>query len=92
MVKKKKKKKKIPVRKLVATESMYLDSLGCDSTVGYNVIKNGTKVSGTIDLTDCNRKIGWYFGGRTKNSLAKIENAIYMLTSFKNAYIEAGGK
>jgi hypothetical protein len=74
------------LRKLYASDIMFIDPLECESTVGYHVTKRGTKVSGNIDLSDCQRKISWYFGN---DAIAKIDNAIKILTDFKKAYVAA---
>jgi hypothetical protein len=38
--------------KVVATDSAYIDPIGCESTVSYKVISNPS-LSGLIQLSDC---------------------------------------
>jgi hypothetical protein len=70
-------------KKLYASGIAFLDPTDCDSIVGYHVTKRGNYLSGTVDLSDCNRKITWYFSYTNKNSLPKIDVAIKMLESFR---------
>lgn len=72
-------------RKLYASEAAYLDPLDCGSLIGYSVIKGRRGITGEVDLTDCNRKITWYFGGSNSNRFKKIDKAIELLENFKAA-------
>lgn len=80
------KRKRAP--KVVATNSAYIDPLGCDSTISYKVIDGSMRVYGTVQLADCSRKIEWHFGNEPL-SVAKITNAIDLLDEFRTALIEA---
>lgn len=80
-----KKVRRVP--KIVASVSAYLDPLGCDSTVSYKVINSGRRVWGSILLSDCGRKIEWYFG--IERPLHKIDKAIAMLQEFRAAFVGA---
>lgn len=82
------------VRKLIASEIVMIDPLDCGSTVGYT-LRRGTRgrVSGEILLSDCNRKIEWYFSEYdADNSVAKIDRAINVLSHFRAEFIAARGK
>jgi hypothetical protein len=70
-------------KKLYASGIAFLDPIDCDSTIGYHVTKRGKYLSGTVDLSDCNRKITWYFSSTNQNSLSKVDIAIKMLESFR---------
>jgi len=74
-------------RKVVAQGSGYIDPLHCDSTISYKVIDKGRWVWGDVQLSDCNRKIDWYFGNT--NPVQKIDKAIALLTEFREAFVNA---
>jgi hypothetical protein len=75
----------------------FIDPVSCGSTVGYKVViqkstYNGeSSIYGSIELTDCNRRISWDLnsddGGR--EAVDKIGNAIRLLTDARYAIIEA---
>lgn len=69
--------------KVIASASTYIDPLVADSTVSYKVIQGPRHLWGTVQLSDCNRKIEWYFNGR--GSPDKINVAIQYLTDFREA-------
>ena len=76
----------------VAEKSIYLDPCDCDSVVSYKVIyeiygKADKHLRGTFSLSDCSRKIDWYFGNNNQRSVEKIDKAILMLREFRAAYI-----
>jgi hypothetical protein len=74
-------------RKMLRSEIEYIDPLNCDSTVGYTVGQGSRGVFGSVDLSDCNRKITWHFGrydGNDKSRLAKIDRAIGLLIRFRS--------
>ena len=73
--------------KVFATGSAYIDPVGCDSTISYKVV-GGTRMSGSIDLSDCNRKINWWFCNEPE-SVVKIDKAIAMLQEFRAAFVDA---
>lgn len=72
-------------RKLVAAASAYIDPTGCDSTVSYKVV-HGARLYGSVALSDCSRKIEWYFYN-DKDALPKIDKAIEMLQAFRTAFV-----
>jgi Iap family predicted aminopeptidase len=76
-------------RKLVASSSAYIDPLNADSTVSYKVLVSDS-VWGSVLLTDCTRKIEWYFG--VDDSIEKVDRAVAMLQEFKAAYLAAKKK
>lgn len=77
--------KRVP--KVHATGSVYIDPLGCDSTISYKVVSN-RHLHGTVQLADCNRKIEWYFAN-SKDALAKIDKAIEALQTFRAEFAKA---
>jgi hypothetical protein len=72
--------------KVVATGSAWIDPVGCDSTISYKVVKH-TRLSGQVDLSDCNRKISWWFRNEPE-SVVKIDKAISMLQEFRAAFVD----
>lgn len=70
------------VRKVIATNSAYLDPLYCDSTISYKIIDGSQRIWGSVQLADCSRKIDWYFGN--DNPVDKIEKAIALLEEFRD--------
>jgi hypothetical protein len=74
--------------KLIAGDIVMLSPLDCGSIVGYTIRRDRQGVLGEIMLTDCNRKIEWYFSGRT-DSLAKIDAAIGILARFRAQFEKA---
>ena len=74
-------------RLLISTDSAYIDPIGCDSTISYKVVK-GKRLSGNVQLADCNRKIDWYFHN-DKTALSKIDKAIEMLEAFREEFAKA---
>ena len=75
-------------RKLLANDIVMLDPYDCGSTVGYTITRSRHGLSGEIELTDCTRKIVWYFADNDHCS-DKIDRAIKMLTDFRAAFIKA---
>lgn len=75
------------VSKVLATDSTYIDPINCDSIVSYKVIKR-RRVSGSVQLADCYRKIEWYFSS-DKKSIGKIDKAIEVLQQFRTSFSEA---
>lgn len=75
--------------KLFATRAEYLDPIGCDSFIGYNIVRTRRgRFHATVDLGDCNRKIQWFFG-KENTSLEKIDRAIAVLDQFRKDFTEA---
>lgn len=72
---------------LYGSDITFLDPTSCDSTLGYHIESN-KYLSGTVDLSDCNKKITWYFSN-TDRSEAKIDKAIEVLTAFKKEFVKA---
>jgi hypothetical protein len=81
-----KRRKKI-VRKVLATRSEYIDPANCDSAVGYNIVF-GRYFSACVELSDCTRKVQWHFDN-DNSSIAKIDKAIEILTTFRGELIQA---
>lgn len=68
-------------RKLISSNSAYIDPLYCDSTVSYKII-DGLRVWGSVELSDCSQKIEWYFGN--DRPVEKVERAIKLLEEFRD--------
>lgn len=73
--------------KVYAQSAVYIDPTRCDSLVGY-CITSRTRLSASVDLQDCDRRIKWYFYDEA-NSITKIDKAIQMLTNFKRDFVSA---
>ena len=73
-------------RTLVASASAYIDPLHANSTISYKVISSKS-VWGSVQLSDCNERIEWYFG--TGDQVDKIDKAVALLLEFKAAFVEA---
>lgn len=71
---------------LLHVDIKYIDPLDCGSTVGYRIFLKGAEgkeqVSADVELADCGRTINWGFYGN--NQMEKLDNAIEILTSFRN--------
>lgn len=76
--------------KVYAAQAAYLDPANCDSIVGYT-IGSRTRLSATVDLSDCTRKIQWYFTNDDAG-LRKIDTALHLLSSFKRDFLMAQKK
>lgn len=74
--------------KVLATRVEYIDPADCDSQIGYKIIDRRRRLQGDVGLTDCNRKITWYFDD-TPESLLKINRALAILTEFRDKFIVA---
>ena len=80
-------------RELIASEIVLLDPLDCGSSIGYTVLQSPRYgVNGEIMMTDCNRKIEWYFSARDADPIAKIDHAINIMSRFRTEFIAALGK
>ena len=75
-------------RKLYASGIAYLDPLDCGSSIGYVVCRGRRGLYGDVHLTDCDRKIAWYFSKDAK-SIAKIDKAIEILNQFREEFVKA---
>lgn len=75
----------------IASRIEYIDPACCDSTVGFTIIKGRRGMRGNVDLTDCNRKIQWYFSNDI-DSVRKIDKAISILQSFRTTFVGARKK
>jgi len=75
-------------RELLASDIALIDPLDCGSSVGYVITKSRHGLSAEIELTDCNRKIQWYFSSDV-GAVAKIDKAINLLENFRAAFIKA---
>lgn len=78
-------------KKLYASDIVYLDPLGCGSTIGFKICKGRGGLYADVDLSDCSRKIEWYFSNDSR-SVAKIDKAIEMFQRFKLEFIKARRK
>jgi hypothetical protein len=77
-------------RTTVASRIEFIDPSDCGSTVGYSITrKDLVRVSAEIYLSDCNRKIEWYFSGERPESIQKIDSAIEILQEFRQKYVDA---
>lgn len=77
------------VSKVYATQAKYLDPTDCGSLVAYSITGRRC-LNASIDLSDCHRKITWYFESTGINkSLEKIDTVINLLTDFKRDLLEA---
>ena len=74
-------------RTTVASKIDFLSPTDCDSTVAYKIIL-GRYHEGVMSLTDCERKIGWYFR-LDKDGLAKIDKVLEIVTAFRADFIAA---
>lgn len=70
-------------RKLVAAQSAYLDPLHCDSQIAYKVVEGARGIWGSVQLSDCQHKLEWYFNTTAASDKTKIDKAIDMLTEFR---------
>lgn len=72
-----------------ASSSTFIDPINCGSMVSFKVIRDGYgNMNGDVSLTDCNRKIDWYFSN-DEDSVPKIDAAIKSLREFRKAFIVA---
>ena len=76
--------------KVYAAHAEYLDPIGCGSMIGFTITKR-RRLYGEMDLSDCNRKINWYFEN-SLDGVKKIDKAIEILSMFKNEFVEARRK
>lgn len=77
------------IKKLFACNMIWLDPQDCDSTIGYKITQSGDYLYGTINLTDCNRKISWEFSKHNENAVDKLDKAIAILEEFKAEFVKA---
>lgn len=78
-------------RELFAQNIQYLDPLNAGSVIGYVINKNARgRLRGEMNLSDCSRKIDWYFD--QEEGLAKIDKAIALLQEFRTAWVAAKAK
>lgn len=76
------------VPKVYAAASLYLNPTDCDSTISYKVIRTPRRLYCNMQLTDCNRKIEWYFPNEV-GSVKKIDTVIAALQDFRKAFTDA---
>lgn len=67
---------------VVASRTEFIDPADCDSIVGYKIVSS-KRPWGQVTLTDCNRKIDWYFH-EEETSNSKIDKAIDILIEFRD--------
>ena len=73
--------------KVYAAEATYLDPADCGSIVAYEIHEHRSRgFSAMIDLSDCSRKIQWYFSEPT--GVRKIDKALQVLQNFRREYIK----
>ena len=77
-------------RKVYAVGFVYLDAANCDSTTSYKIVK-GRRISGDITLSDCGRKIDWYFS-IDDGGVVKIDRALAILQEFRAHFLGAHKK
>lgn len=75
-------------RKLLASDIAMIDPLDCGSTVGYAITRSRHGMSAEVELSDCNRKINWYFADDA-SAVIKIDRALALLTDFRAAFVKA---
>jgi hypothetical protein len=74
---------------LIATEAHYIDPLDSDSMVSYKITTDSyVNISGSVELSDCNRKISWYFSNND-DAITKVDKAIEILRNFRREFIKA---
>jgi len=73
-----------------ATRIGYLNPKDCDSTLGYS-ITGRRHFNANMSLSDCNRKIVWYFDNDA-DSLQKIDNILETMMAFKADFLAAQKK
>lgn len=73
-----------------AHEIEYIDPSDAGSTIGFRILRSDRGIWADVDLTDCNRKIEWYFTSQAKSrSIQKVDRAIEVLTRFRAAFVNA---
>lgn len=76
-------------RQSLASKIEFLDPADCGSTVGYVIVRSRHGLSGEVTLSDCNRKIEWYFSPRNALAVQKIDRAVAILTEFRDQFTRA---
>lgn len=70
----------------LAHDSIYIDPASCDSQISYKInlqtYKGKQNLNASVLLSDCSRRIDWYFG-HEESSLAKLDKAIKFLNTFR---------
>lgn len=73
---------------LYIAKAAFIDPTDCGSVVAFEVHKrSNSRLTGTIDLSDCNRKIQWYFNPETGTT--KIDEVIALLQEFRAVWVRA---
>jgi len=75
---------------LLAADVRYIDPSDCSSSVGYKITEHANGFNAEIELSDCGRKIQWYFSKDT--GLQKIDAALEMLSNFRKHFVTATKK
>lgn len=73
--------------KSLLNKAAYIDVTECGSIIGMDIHTRGTRLMGNIDLSDCNRKIQWYFSHETGTE--KIDTAIALMKKFRAVWVKA---
>lgn len=74
-------------RTLHIAKAAYIDPGDCGSIIAFEIHTGRRGLMGNIDLSDCNRKIQWYFSKETGSK--KITEAISLLEEFRIAWLKA---
>lgn len=77
--------------KLLAHDIVYIDPADCSSSVGYKITRSEYNDDGKphseVELSDCSRKIQWYFNEH--DGLKKIDKVLGILTKFRSEFVKA---
>jgi hypothetical protein len=78
--------------KVHTSRADYIDPGGCESIVAYAIVSRlnsrRRRFSANMDLSDCNRKINWYFSSDA-DGLKKIDKVIEIMTNFRSEFVRA---
>jgi hypothetical protein len=80
-------RRKAVIPKVHAQQAAYIDPLDCGSLIAY-CITSRRRLSASIDLSDCNRRINWYFDN-DGSGLRKIDKVIALLSDFRRDFVAA---
>jgi hypothetical protein len=78
-------------RYIIASRAEHIDPADCGSIVSYRIRRGYHGLQADIDLTDCDRKISWYFNNDVE-SVKKIDKAIEILSRFRAEFVTARAK
>lgn len=71
----------------------YIDPIDCQSAIGFVLSKTcWGGFNAEVELMSCDKKINWQFSNSSqedyKRALIKIDNALRILTAFRESYIK----